>query len=68
MINRQEANRRIVMYLFDMIEKHPELRFSQIMANLDVVTPEDGLWKDEFYLEPSKLLDRVELAAEKLMK
>ena len=68
MNKRQEDNRRIVMYLFDMVEKHPDLRFGQIMAGLRVVEFEGDGWKGEFYLEPSELLNRVEIAAQKLIE
>jgi hypothetical protein len=57
------------MYIFDMIEKHPDLRFGQILSVLEVTERDEELnWKNEYYLEPEELLKRVEIAAEKLLK
>ena len=74
MSDRQESNRAIVMYLFDMIEKEPDLRFGQILQALKIVSKVgyyegDGEYfhylEDEFYMESSELLKRVELATKK---
>jgi hypothetical protein len=75
MSDRQEANRAIVMYLFNMIENEPDLRFGQILQALKIVNKleyitEDGEFvesslEDEFYLESSELLKRVESSAKK---
>jgi hypothetical protein len=72
MMDRQNDNRRVVMYLFDMVEKYPDLRFGQILSALQINTTvlknEEPVIVDEFYLEPGELLKRVEIAAEKLLK
>lgn len=72
MIDRQNDNRRIVMYIFDMVEKYPNLRFGQILSALNAIKADhmDSLvyWENEFYIEPSEILKRVEIAAEKLLK
>ena len=39
--NRQTNNRKILKYLSDYIEKHPELRFIQILWNLNIVDNTD---------------------------
>lgn len=34
---RQDANREIIEILSDMVERYPDLRFGQILVNLDVI-------------------------------
>lgn len=68
-MNRQEANRKIVEELSKAVEKYPELRFHQILFNMDVNVPvpildENGVmegmhFKDLYNEESSKTLDRM---------
>lgn len=68
MSDRQDVNRQLVIVLYDLIENNPDLRFSQILSNFGFVqNKEDGEgWKDEFYLEPEHVLNRVYLKIEAL--
>ena len=75
---RQESNRVLVQLISDMIERHPELRFHQILHSLDIVIPidrsipghvgpgMDGAMQDLFYEESVKTLERVNKAVEKM--
>ena len=71
-MTRQQANRAIAGIVLEQIEKHPELRLSQLMVSLDLVkTLTDPVllrttWVDEFNLEPEVLLKRVKEAAARL--
>lgn len=59
-MTRLEANREILAILSDFIEGCTDQRFSQILVNLNIVEMDSlGTWRDEFYLESSKLLERV---------
>ena len=63
---RQEANREIVKRITDVIEKHPEQRFIQILWGLDVISSDiNGEILDRFYEEPWITLTRVENNYEK---
>jgi hypothetical protein len=59
-MNRLEANRLILAKLAKEVEENKETRFSQMLYNMKVVvdTPERD-WKDEYYLEPAILLERI---------
>lgn len=35
--NRQQANRDIISHLSNLVESHPELRFGQILAMVDII-------------------------------
>ena len=59
MTTRQEANRELVNILEEIIEKQPQLRFSQILYAYNFIKNNDGTLIDEFYLESKKLLERV---------
>lgn len=70
-LNRLLANRKLVHELNWLIENNPDQRFSQILRNYGFVgetrpiSTDSGLygmveWKNEFYLESDKLLERVE--------
>lgn len=62
MKNNQESNYKILDILEKYIEDYPDLRFTQIMVNSELVEPisfTEG-WKDEYYLENEKLLSRLE--------
>lgn len=64
-MNRKAANLRILEMLESLIHAHPEMRFTQILFNADVLvtTPSpDGsapVVTNEFNLEPKVLLERV---------
>ena len=66
-MDRQDANRAILIVLADLVEKYPDMRFSQILVNYDFVEQQDVQtagypkmrWRDEFYLESDKLLERI---------
>lgn len=68
---RQQANRDIISHLSILIESHPELRFGQILAMLDIIQYKTvnkiGVLGahvtetiDPFYEEPVVTLQRVE--------
>ena len=63
-MTRQEANRLIVKILADQVEKQPDIRFSQLMRNIEVVDEDiiepKLIWRNEFNLEPLKLLKRIQ--------
>lgn len=70
-MRRKTANRTISDILIQLIEDNPDMRFGQILANFGFVedTPMDysdpsgfkqADWKNEFSLESSTLLSRVE--------
>lgn len=68
-MNRYEANKKILTILTILVETYPDMRFSQIMSNFDLVksinidNKKDFLlvpiWKDEYYLESETLLERM---------
>ena len=63
---RQEANREIVKRITEVIEKHPEQRFVQILWGLGIISSNvDGEILDRFYEEPWITLTRVENNYEK---
>lgn len=68
---RQQANRDIISHLSILVESHPELRFGQILAMLDIIQYKTvikigGLGShvtetvDPFHEEPVITLQRVE--------
>jgi hypothetical protein len=69
-MTRQEANRLIIKLLAEQVEKYPDIRFSQMMMNCCVVNDKryegEGTayfyWVDEFDLEPTELLKRIQKA------
>jgi hypothetical protein len=68
-MSRQEANRKIVEELSKAIEKYPDLRFHQLLYNMDVQVPvpilnehghQEGMYfKDLHSEESSKTLERM---------
>lgn len=54
-MERQKYNRLILETLSKLIEKHPDLRFGQILANAEVITYKNDydemIVKDPFYEE-----------------
>lgn len=65
--DRANANGQLLSLLCDLMQRYPSLRFGQILANFDFVKTipnedsEPGVkWADEFHLEPTELLERVQ--------
>lgn len=65
-MNRQNANRKILAILQGMIEAHPDQRFVQLLANLDVIEADRDStgfqvvgYKDFYYMESDETLKRV---------
>ncbi len=64
-MTRQEANNEILQRLALEIVRYPDLRFSQILVNLNIVEKATysninvNLWEDEFYTEPQAILKRM---------
>jgi len=64
-MTRQEANLRLVGLLKQLIETHPQLRFSQILYSFGFVKPNRPTleagdnWQNEFYSESEEILKRV---------
>lgn len=56
---RLQANKELIEIFQKLVEKDPEARFSQILSNFGFVSQIDGNWKDEFYTEPTVVLERV---------
>ena len=52
MVDRSYYNGKILEALFDVLSKHPELRFCQLLTILD-------LDKDRFYEEPDKTYRKI---------
>ena len=76
---RQQANRDIISHLSILVESHPELRFGQILAMLDIIQYKtvnkiSGLGShviepvDPFYEEPVLTLQRVENKVKQMMR
>lgn len=65
-MSRKESNIDLLNRLEYLIEKHPDMRFSQILQNFGFVKPQRAVrdpgrisWQNEFYIEGSDLLTRV---------
>lgn len=65
-MNRQEANLELLNHLEYLIERYPDMRFSQILLGFAFVKQERPAkpevrisWQDEFYVEGEKILARV---------
>ena len=54
---RQIANKKILFALEQIIDKHPELRFIQILSNCRISISYEG--RDLFYEEPDETLKRI---------
>jgi hypothetical protein len=72
---RLEANKRLLEILNRLVENNPDQRFSQILRNNSFVRETrpvkaeigvqlDIKWENEFYIESSDLLKRVERCLE----
>lgn len=46
-MSRLEANREIVAAISDLVEKHPQWRFHQILMNYDIESPNEDRWYEE---------------------
>ena len=46
-MSRQEANRRILEAIHDMVEAFPDWRFHQILQNIGVEKPGQDQWYEE---------------------
>lgn len=68
---RYESNLKLACKLLYLVAKNPNQRFSQILRNYGFVRETRPVkaeslaadWKNEFYLEPKELLNRVERVA-----
>lgn len=74
---RQVYNKTLCHLLRELVDKYPDMRFSQILSNFDFVVKklvhyegndsgEEHTWKDEYYLEPWELEQRVTETLKKL--
>ena len=54
---RQTANKKILFALEQIIDKHPELRFTQILSDCGIFTFAGG--RDLFYEESDETLKRI---------
>jgi hypothetical protein len=65
---RRAANRGLLSILQALVESDQDLRFGQILNNYDFVLNDPGqpsghpVWRDEYHMEPDKLLARVRAA------
>lgn len=58
--NRQIANQMLVEILAEYLVKYPNIRFSQALFNLNIVIQNGhGNWLDDYYVEPSEILNRI---------
>ena len=65
-MTRQEANRTILRILSEYVEDNPDIRFHQMLHNLNltkqVVTPEGNFYLEDLYnMEPEKALERIKV-------
>ena len=65
-MKRQEANRLIVKILQQLVEKHPDWRFGQILRNSEAIREfRDPIhdtpiyWLNDFYTEPEQTLEAM---------
>lgn len=57
---RKGINQKLVDILQTLVKQNPHMRFSQILAAYDFVMRDfEGHWKEEFYVEPDVILERV---------
>lgn len=67
-MTRQQANYKILQILFQEVLNQPDIRFGQLMRNLEVISEGKSAdwsappWINEFNLEPQQLLKRIEAA------
>lgn len=63
-MNRQEANKKILEIVTSAVENNPDLRFIQILWNLNIIDSkkfgdEKIIVIDRFYEEPEETLKRI---------
>lgn len=64
-VRRQQANREILKNIEEMVNKHPDLRFGQILVNLGIIEYERNTYdetlitKDPFNEESIVTLNRI---------
>ena len=68
-MSRKQTNRAILLELYNLIEKYPDLRFGQILVNCDIIQEEEVLLEgerqtvligiDPFYEESEDILNRM---------
>jgi hypothetical protein len=58
-VSRQDANKEIAHRLLAMAEKHPHLRFGQLLLLSSIIKAEEGKWKNEFFVESLEILNRM---------
>ena len=62
-MNRQKYNRLIIETLSKLVEKHPDLRFGQLLANAEVITYKNDYDEtvpiDPFYEESETTWNRL---------
>ena len=57
---RQEANKKILEKLAIMIEKYPDMRFGQLLVNLNIIqTDYEGRIMDPFFKESVNILEDI---------
>lgn len=54
-MSRLEANRAIVAKITAMVEKYPDMRFNQLLQNMNIEHPGVDMW----YVESSDLLANI---------
>ena len=65
-MTRKEANIEILQMLMAEVIKDPEIRFGQLLQNMDTVVEADDdwlIWLNEYYVEPEMVLKRMKLRA-----
>ena len=63
-MERLEYNRKILSKLQEVVENNPDLRFGQILRNIEVVKEDliikdDIYWKDDFNTESKIIWERM---------
>lgn len=62
-MSRKQANRAILLELYNLIEKYPDLRFGQILVDCDIIRydiTDNGVEViDPFYEESELTLNRI---------
>ena len=61
--SRQEANRKILELLAQVVENNPDLRFHQLLQNLGIEVP----YTDQFYEESTTTLEILSAMASRMM-
>jgi hypothetical protein len=70
-MTRQEANLKLADILKEMIQNNPDIRFSQVLYAFGFIKPNrptidaGDYWQNEFYTEPTEVLERVIARIEK---